>query len=129
MSVNKAIIKGRLGGDPENRNGAVNFSVATDDGYKDKSGNKVENTNWHRVTAFGKHDEIIETWFKKGDEIFIMGRIDYREHEGKFYTSIIASEFDFVGPAKKQEPQTAPGTSFETIPESDLNDDQMDLPY
>ena len=132
MSLNKSFLKGRLGGDPETKNTVVTFSIATDDGYKDKDGNKVENTNWHRCTAFGKTGEIIAKWFKKGDEILVIGRIDYREYEGKYYTSIIVSEFDFVGSSKQSEgqpKQTAPGTPFETIPDDDLNGEEDDLPF
>lgn len=133
MSLNKAILKGRLGGDPEVKNSVVNFSIATDDGYKDKDGNKVENTNWHRCTAFGKTGEIIAKWFKKGDEILVIGRIDYREYDGKYYTNIIVSEFDFVS-SKQSEGQPkqdakAPGTPFETVPTDDLNEPKDDLPF
>lgn len=134
MSINKIIIKGRLGGDPENRSGVVNFSVATDDGYKDKDGNKVENTNWHRVTAFGKLGEILEKWVKKGDEVIIIGRVQYREHEGKYYTNIIANEFDFVGSNKSEgQPNKPP---FQTIPAKEVKhydpdnlDDDDGLPF
>lgn len=116
MSVNKAIIKGRLGTDPENRSGVVNLSIATDDGYKDKDGNKVEVTNWHRATAFGKLAEVIEKWFKKGDEIFIVGRIQYREHEGKYYTNIIINEFDFVGSRQESRPTESPSRPESSAP-------------
>lgn len=125
MSINKIIIKGRLGADPENRSGAVNLSIATDDGYKDKHGNKVEVTNWHRATAFGKLAEVIEKWFKKGDEIFIIGRIQYREHEGKYYTNIIINEFDFVGSRQESRPTESPIKTESSAP---IGSDD-DLPF
>lgn len=105
MSVNKVIIKGRLGKDPETTNGVVKFSVATSEKYE-KNGEKVEKTQWHNIVAFGKLGEILSKYFKKGDEIFIVGKIEYNEHEGKYYTSIIANEFDFVGSNGKTASET-----------------------
>lgn len=105
MKLNKVIIGGRLGGDPENNSGAVRFSIATDDSYKRATdGVKVEETNWHRIVAFGKLGEIIEKYCKKGDEIIIMGALKYRKHEDKWYTSITASEFTFVSSPKRDNP-------------------------
>lgn len=107
MSVNKVILKGRLGKDPEMKNTAVKFSIATDEGYKDKSGNKVDKTAWHNIVAFGKLAEILEKYLHKGDEVVIVGKLDYNEHEGKWYTSIIANEFDFVS-SKNDSSQPTP---------------------
>ncbi len=97
MSVNKAIIKGRIGKDLERNGTMVKFSVATDESYKDKEGNKVEKTCWHNIVAFGKLADILEKYFSKGSEIFIVGRIENTEKDGKYYSSIVADEFDFVG--------------------------------
>ncbi len=97
MSVNKAIIKGRFGKDLERNGTMVKFSVATDESYKDKEGNKVEKTCWHNIVAFGKLADILEKYFSKGSEIFIVGRIENTEKDGKYYSSIVADEFDFVG--------------------------------
>lgn len=94
--MNKIILKGRLGKDPENYNGVVKFSVATDDGYM-KDGNKIDKTNWHNIVAFGKVGEVISNHFKKGDEIIVVGRVEYNEHDGKYYTSVVLSEFEFCG--------------------------------
>lgn len=97
MSINKAIIKGRIGRDLERTNSMVKFSIATDESYKDKDGNKVEKTCWHNIVAFGKLADILEKFFSKGKEILIIGRIENTEKDGKYYSSIIADEFDFVG--------------------------------
>lgn len=102
MSVNKVILKGRIGKDLETITGGVKFSVATDEGYT-KDGNKVEKTAWHNIVAFGKLAEILQKYFSKGSEIFIVGKLEYTEKDGKYYTSIIANEFDFVGSAKKED--------------------------
>lgn len=103
MSVNKVILKGRIGKDLETITGGVKFSVATDEGYTSKDGNKVEKTAWHNIVAFGKLGEILQKYFSKGSEIFIVGKLDYTEKDGKYYTSIIANEFDFVGSVKKED--------------------------
>jgi single-strand DNA-binding protein len=97
MSINKVIIKGRIGQDLQKNGTMVKFSVATDEGYKDKEGNKVEKTCWHNVVAFGKLADVLEKYFSKGKEILIIGKIENSEKEGKYYSSIIIDEFDFVG--------------------------------
>lgn len=103
MSINKAIIKGRIGRDLERTNSMVKFSVATDESYKDKDGNKVEKTCWHNIVAFGKLADILEKFFSKGKEILIIGKIENTEKDGKYYSSIIADEFDFVGKSESSE--------------------------
>lgn len=94
--MNNVTLLGRIGKDPEEKNGAVKFSIATNDGSKDKP-----KTNWHNIVAFGRTGEIIMKFFKKGDMIGIVGRLDYNEHEGKHYTSIIAGTFAFAGKSER----------------------------
>lgn len=82
--VNKAIILGRVGNDPETKvlqSGLVaNFSVATDESYQDKStGQKVERVEWHRISAFGKLAEIIGQYVKKGSKVYVEGKIHTRK--------------------------------------------------
>ena len=98
MSFNQITIVGNLGGDPELTQGreekgdGVNFSVATNDGWGDN-----KKTNWHRVTIWGKKAGIIEKQFRKGDEIGIVGRVEYSEsRDGDKYTNINANEFFFT---------------------------------
>lgn len=98
--MNKVTLFGRVGNDPENTKGVVKFSLATDESYKDKDGNKVEKTAWHSCVSFGKQGEIIEKYVKKGDQFLIEGKIDYNKHEDKYYTSIIVSEFNFISNGK-----------------------------
>ena len=95
--MNQAIIKGRIGQDPELKNvgetnKVVNFSIATNDGTKDKP-----KTNWHKCTAWNKTAEIIEKYFKKGDEILVTGSIEYQKHEEKTFTKINVYKFEFCG--------------------------------
>src|SRR5258708_38881854 len=84
--VNKTILVGRLGRDPETRftnsNTAVaNFSIATDETFKDKSGAKQKRTEWHKIIVWGKQAEIAGKYLKKGALIFLEGRIQSREWE------------------------------------------------
>ena len=107
MSVNKVILVGRLGRDPETRytgggQAVGNFSVATDETYKDRNGERQKRTEWHRITVWGKQAEIAQQYLKKGSLVFIEGRIQSREwqdKEGQKRTSydIVASNFRMLG--------------------------------
>ena len=107
MSVNKVILVGRLGRDPETRyigggQAVANFSLATDESYKDKNGEKQKRTEWHKIVVWGKLAEIAQQYLKKGSLIFIEGRIQSREwqdKEGQKRTSfeIVANNFRMLG--------------------------------
>ncbi len=107
MSVNKVILVGRLGRDPETRytsggQAVANFSVATDESYKDRNGERQKRTEWHKIVVWGKQAEIAQQYLKKGSLIFIEGRIQSREwqdKEGQKRTSfeIVASNFRMLG--------------------------------
>lgn len=107
MSVNKAILVGRLGKDPETRYTAAgqavcNFSVATDESWKARSGEKQRRTEWHRIVAWGKLAEIIQQYCKKGMQVYIEGRIqsrqwDDREGIKRYTTEIVASVLRMLG--------------------------------
>jgi len=88
MSVNKVILVGRLGRDPETRytgsgQAAANFTMATDESYKDRNGERQKRTEWHRITAWGKLAEICQQYLKKGTMVYIEGRIQSREWQDK----------------------------------------------
>jgi single-strand DNA-binding protein len=88
MSVNKAILVGRLGRDPETRftsggQPVSNFTLATDESYKDRSGERQKRTEWHRVVLWGKLAEIAQQFLKKGMLVYIEGRIQTRQWEDK----------------------------------------------
>jgi single-strand DNA-binding protein len=107
MSVNKVILVGRLGRDPETRytsggQAVANFSVATDETYKDKSGERQKRTEWHKIVVWAKQAEIAQQYLKKGSLVFIEGRIQSREwqdKEGQKRTSyeIVANNFRMLG--------------------------------
>lgn len=87
-SINKAIIVGYLGRDPEMRmtpagQPVANFSVATDESYKGKDGQKVEKTEWHRVTAWGKTAEFVGNYLSKGRLVYVEGKIETRKWTDK----------------------------------------------
>jgi single-strand DNA-binding protein len=105
-SVNKVILIGNLGRDPETRylpNGdaVTSISVATTETWKDKNGDKQEKTEWHRVSLFRRLGEIAGEYLKKGSQVYIEGRIEYREYEKdgqkRYSTDIIASEMKMLG--------------------------------
>ena len=108
-SVNKVIIVGNLGRDPETRylpsgEAVANISVATTDTWKDKaSGDKKEATEWHRVSFFGRLAEIAGEYLKKGSQVYIEGRLRTRKYQDKetgkdrYSTEIIADRMQMLG--------------------------------
>src|SRR5690554_2419740 len=103
-SVNKVTLIGTVGRDPEMRytpggSAIANFSLATNESYNDKNtGQRVENTEWHRIVAFGKLAEIIQQYVKKGGKLYIEGKLRTNEWEKdgikRYSTDIIANEID-----------------------------------
>ena len=106
-SLNKAMLIGNVGQDPEIRtipSGArvAQFSVATSRRWNDKSGQQQEKTEWHRIVAWEKLVEIIERYVKKGDRIYVEGEIEYRQYQDKdgvtkYSTEIRAREVVLLG--------------------------------
>ena len=104
--INKVILIGRLGADPEVRytpDGTmiVNFRIATDESYKNKQGEKVSKTEWHRIVVFGKLAEICGNYLGKGRLVFIEGRLQTRTWDDKdgnkrSLTEIIASNMQML---------------------------------
>ena len=104
-SLNKVMLMGHLGADPETRdaNGTLiaNLSLATSRKYKDRNGQQVEETEWHRVVLFGRTAEIAQEWLKKGSCIFVEGRLRTRQYEDRqgqkrFTTEIVGENMQFV---------------------------------
>ena len=131
--INKAILIGRLGKDPEVRytpDGTMvtNFNLATDEQWKDKNGEKVQKTEWHRIVTFGKLAEICGNYLVKGKMVFIEGRIQTRAWEDKdgvkrYTTEIVANDMkmlDSKGQGKADDPAAASaqssGASMDDVP-------------
>ncbi len=106
--VNKVILVGNLGRDPEIRYSAngqaiANVNIATSESWKDKNtGEKQEKTEWHRIVFFGRLAEIVGEYLKKGSQIYVEGRLQTRkwqDKEGKdrYTTEIVANEMQMLG--------------------------------
>ncbi|HHS13865.1 MAG TPA: single-stranded DNA-binding protein [bacterium] len=106
-TVNKVILVGRLGADPQLKytpSGRANasFSLATNAVWKDQEGNQQERTDWHRITAWGKLAEIMGEYLKKGSYVYLEGRIQTRTYEDnnnvkKWITEVVVSDMEMLG--------------------------------
>lgn len=104
--VNKVILVGNLGRDPEIRStpsgqNVANFSVATTRRWKDRDGNRQEKTEWHNIVAWGKQAEIAGQYLTKGKQVFVEGRLETRswEKDGQkhYRTEVICDQFTMLG--------------------------------
>ncbi|MDF2530121.1 MAG: single-strand binding protein, partial [Gammaproteobacteria bacterium] len=106
-TLNKVILIGRLGADPEirympNGNAIANLRLATNDGYKDKNGQFQESTEWHKVVLFGRLAEIAGQYLQKGRLVYVEGRIrtnKWQDQSGqdRYTTEIVANEMQLLG--------------------------------
>jgi single-strand DNA-binding protein len=121
-SVNRVILIGNVGRDPETRYAAsgdaiTNLSLATSDTWKDKNGERQERTEWHRVSFFGKIAEIAGQYLRKGSQVYIEGRLQTRkwtdkEGQERYTTEIVADRMQMLGSrssnTESDEPRAAP---------------------
>jgi single-strand DNA-binding protein len=142
--INKAIIVGTLGRDPEVKYTAggsaiVNTSVATNESWRDKNtGENVEKTEWHRIVIFGKLAEIAAQYLKKGSQVYFEGKIQTRKWQDqsgqdRYTTEIVANEMQMLGGRadssggtsdfKPQQPAAKPTSQFDAPPADDGFDD------
>lgn len=149
-SLNKAMIIGNLGADPEVRSTSsgtrvATLSVATSRSWTDRSGRDQERTEWHRVVAWERLAEICEEYLSKGDRVYIEGRIEYRQWEGqdgqtRYTTEIRAREMIMLGgrgaPADgkgRGRPQPPPEGNGDADDEADFSSESLmgedDLPF
>jgi single-strand DNA-binding protein len=145
-SVNKCIIVGNLGKDPEIRNTSsgekiANFNVATSESWKDKSsGERKEKTEWHRVCIFNdKLAEVAEKYLKKGSKVYVEGQLQTRkwtdkDGQEKFVTEIVLSRFKgeltiLDGAAKSDAPASAPSAKPASAAPNYAEDLDDDLPF
>jgi len=109
--VNKVILIGNVGKDPEVRQAGnskvANFSLATSENYKDKQGNKQTKTEWHNITIWGNLASVVERFVKKGDKIFLEGKVVTRSYEKngekRYATDIVCSQMTMLGGGSKTE--------------------------
>ena len=125
---NLAILSGNIGQDPETRRtqggtSITSFTLATSRTWKDDAGERKQQTEWHRITVFGKSGENVAKYCKKGSKVSVQGRIHYSEYTDrdgnkKYATEIIADEVYFLDSAKKGEPTTSGIKSEPTMSEA-----------
>jgi single-strand DNA-binding protein len=132
MSVNKVILVGRLGKDPEvkkmtNGESVTNATLATSENWKDKSGEKQEKTEWHNLVFYRRLAEIAGEYLKKGSQIYVEGKLQTRkwqDKEGKdrYTTEIVVNEMTMLG-------NKVIGQSEQQPSKSGKKDDDFDIPF
>ena len=132
--VNKVILLGNLGKDPEVRRlddgrGVANFSLATSETYKNKSGEKVTNTEWHNIVLWSPLADIAESYLKKGSQVYIEGKISNRSYEDKdgvkkYISEVVGREITLLGKPPEQQENAQNNPS-----ENTNNSDEDDLPF
>jgi len=139
--VNKVILVGNLGKDPEIRHldtgiSVANFSLATTESYKNKSGERVSNTEWHNIVLWRGLAEVAEKYLKKGNPVYIEGKISTRKWEDKegntrYSTDIIAEKMTMLGSKSDNSNSSVPDVpSEETSTDVPSQDDEKgDLPF
>jgi len=128
-SVNKVILLGYLGKDPEVKhlegdNVVANVSLATSESYKDRSGNKIEQTEWHNLEIWGQQAKIAEQYLKKGSQIYVEGKIkteswDDKDGAKRYRTKIRVTSFTMLGSKNQEQSAThTPTESYQTPSDS-----------
>ena len=134
--VNKVILLGNLGKDPEVRRlddgrGVANFSLATSETYKNKSGEKVTNTEWHNIVLWSPLADIAENYLKKGSQVYIEGKISNRSYEDKdgvkkYISEVVGREITLLGRAPSLDSMNTQESTTQNNLESSVEDD---LPF
>ncbi len=143
-SVNKAILIGNLGKDPELRytssgQAVASFSLATTDRYKDKDGNWQERTDWHNIVVWGRQGETAKEYLSKGRSAYVEGRIQTRSYDDKdgnkkWITEIVASRVQFLGGrgeggSKPGESSNSSADESQAVTEPLVDQEDDDLPF
>lgn len=146
MSVNKAILIGRLGQDPELRytpggKAVCSFSLATSERWTGQDGQKNESTTWHNIVSWGRQAEVMKEYLTKGQQVYIEGRIDNRSYEDKegqkkYRSEVVVQNFQFLGTrgeggggGSMAPSSSSSGSSDGMPPESKGSNGDDDLPF
>ncbi|MBD3403226.1 single-stranded DNA-binding protein [candidate division GN15 bacterium] len=145
MSVNKAILVGRLGRDPELRytpggRAVASFSIATTERWTGQDGQRNESTTWHNIVAWGRQAEVMKEYLSKGRLVYIEGRIDNRTYDDKegnkrFTSEVVVQNFQFLesrgasGGGDQSQSQPEMQSSPDYPPERQSGGDDDDLPF
>jgi single-strand DNA-binding protein len=134
--MNKALLIGRLGRDPETRytssgQAVCNFSIATDESYRGRDGARQKKTEWHKIVVWGKQAEIAQQYLKKGSLVFVEGRIQSREwqdRDGQKRTAveIIVEQFRALDNKSEERPSETAPRGHETAP---YQAEDSDIPF
>lgn len=140
MGINKAILIGNVGKDPEVRHldsgvTVASFSLATSETYRNKEGQKVTNTEWHNIVVWRGLAEVAEKYVKKGNPLYIEGKIRTRSWDDKdgnkrYTTEIVADNMQMLG--SKQSNEESAASQNESAPEVDVENmpaEEDDLPF
>lgn len=142
--VNKVILVGNLGKDPEVRHleggaSVANFPLATSESYKDRNGNRVDQTEWHNVVVWRGLADVAEKYLKKGNQVYIEGKIRTRSWDDKdgvkrYTTEIVADQMTMLG--RRDENQMGGGMANQNQPNQNMGsapmnnmDEEDDLPF
>jgi single-strand DNA-binding protein len=153
-SLNKVMLIGNVGSEPEIKTTGggtklAKVSLATNRKFNDRSGNQQEKTEWHRLTFWDRMADLVEQYVKKGDRLYVEGRIEYSQTEDdkgnqRFWTDIVVNEmvmlgsgapggerggYDSQGPARRRSPAGGPPPSGPSSGPSPFDSDDDDLPF
>lgn len=140
--VNKVILIGNLGKDPEVRyleggTAVANFTLATSESYRNKSGENITNTEWHNIVVWRGLAEIAEKYLKKGNKVYIEGKLrtrSWQDQDGnnRYTTEIVADNMTMLG-GRNDDNQTSKPSGDNSVEKSNSNfaktDDEDDLPF
>ena len=136
--INKVILIGNLGKDPEVRtleNGAkvANFTLATSESYKNKEGQRVTTTEWHSIVLWRGLADIAERFLKKGNQVYIEGKIrtrtwDDKDGNKRYTTEILGDNLTMLG-GRRDDADEAPPPIPDTAPDANVSDEKDDLPF
>lgn len=136
-TVNKVILIGRLGKDPELKylpsgTPLCSFSLATSESYTDKQGKKVENTEWHNIVIWEKLAEVANQFLKKGSQVYLEGKLKYENYEKdgvkKTIAKIVAKELVFLDAKELKENKPEPA-KVQTFESDNSFEDDKDVPF
>ena len=142
--LNKVILIGRLGRDPEvrympNREAVCNFSIATSESWNDRNGQRQERTEWHNITMYRRLAEIAGQYLKKGSQVYLEGKIQSRKYQGKdgierTAYDIIANEMKMLGGGNdgqqaQGETPTPPRRQAPAAPAAPVDNESDDIPF
>ena len=135
--INKVIIVGNLGADPDSRampsgNAVTNISVATSESWNDReTGEKQEKTEWHRVVFFNRLAEIAAQYLKKGSQVYVEGKLQTRKWEDKegnerWTTEVVANQMQMLGDRMSNDMSNDNASSSQSTSDNDFSTDEFD---